>query len=204
MKRVLLIDNFDSFTYNLYQYLSELGCLTEVVRNNAVGIEEIINKHYSHIVISPGPGNPENEKDFGICRKVISVLGTNTPILGVCLGHQGIISVFGGRIIRARKPMHGKTDIITHSEEGIFNGVKSPLQVMRYHSLIAEETTLPSCLKVTARSTSDQAIMAVSHITLPIFGVQFHPESIMTQQGKLILKNFLEVSDYAKTPKKSC
>ncbi len=190
--KILLIDNFDSFTYNLYQLLSELGCEVDVIRNNGLGLEEISQKKYPHIVISPGPGTPENEKDFGVCKSVILELGKKTPILGVCLGHQGIISAFGGKIIRAKKPMHGKTDEIKHNGKGIFAGLKNPLRIMRYHSLIGQEESLPSCLEITAKSASDSAIMAIRHKEFPICGVQFHPESIMAEEGRKMLKNFIE------------
>lgn len=188
--KLLLIDNFDSFVYNIYQYLGELGHTVDVVRNNEKTVEEIENSGYDAIIISPGPGNPSNSKDFGVCGEVIKKLGENTPILGICLGHQGIISVFGGRIIMAEKPMHGKMSVVMHNEKGIFEGVKNSLNVMRYHSLIGDEKTLPECLEITARSTDDNAIMAVRHKKFPIAGVQFHPESILSEEGKKILENF--------------
>ena len=214
--KLLLIDNFDSFVYNLYQYLAELGHEVQVLRNNEITIEEISSRKYDGIVISPGPGNPDNEKDFGICKEVIRMVSGvgrqesgigghgsqvicqipdteyQIPILGVCLGHQGIISAFGGKIIRAKKPMHGKTSTVRHNGKGIFTEVKNPLTVMRYHSLIGDESSLPDCLEITARSEDDNAIMAVQHKTLPVFGVQFHPESIMTEEGKRILRNFCD------------
>lgn len=190
--RLILIDNFDSFVYNLRQYLDELGCRTDVFRNNELTIEEIGDKRYDGIVISPGSGNPCDERDFGVCAKVIARLGTKVPLLGVCLGHQGIISVFGGKIIRAKKPMHGKVSVVKHDGKGIFAGVKNPLRVMRYHSLVSEEETLPSCLEINARSEDDGAIMAIQHKAFPVFGVQFHPESILTEDGKKILGNFLK------------
>ncbi|MBS3067070.1 aminodeoxychorismate/anthranilate synthase component II [Candidatus Micrarchaeota archaeon] len=184
--KLLLIDNFDSFVYNLYQYFGELGCEVDVFRNDEITLETAAQ--YDKIVISPGPGDPTNKKDFGICSEIISKI--NKPILGVCLGHQGIISTFGGKIIRAAKPMHGKMSEIKHNGNGIFAGVKNPLKVMRYHSLIGEN--LPDCLEVLAKSQDDNSIMAVQHKTLPIFGVQFHPESILTEEGKKILQNFLK------------
>ncbi|MEK6981739.1 MAG: aminodeoxychorismate/anthranilate synthase component II [Candidatus Micrarchaeota archaeon] len=189
---VLLIDNFDSFVYNLYQYLGELGCKVDIIRNNQINLEEIKKKNYSKIVISPGPGNPENERDFGKCKEVILELGKSIPVLGICLGHQGIANAFGGRVIKAQKPMHGKTSQINHNGNGLFKNIKNPLSIMRYHSLIADEFSLPSCLEIIARSTDDNVIMALRHKQFPIFGIQFHPESIMSEEGKQILKNFLD------------
>lgn len=188
--RLLLLDNFDSFVYNLYQYFGELGCVVDVVRNNEMTVGQIASKKYDLIVISPGPGSPDNKRDFGVCSDVIERLGPTTPILGVCLGHQGIVSTFGGRVIRANKPMHGKVSILKHNGEGLFKGLKDKLKVMRYHSLIAEEATLPDCLEITARSLDDGAIMGVRHKRHLIFGVQFHPESILTEQGMKLLQNF--------------
>lgn len=189
--KLLLIDNFDSFVYNIYQYLVELGYNVEVFRNNQLTIQEIEERKYDKIVISPGPGNPENKKDFGFCGGVIKKFGEKTPILGICLGHQGIISVFGGKIIRADKPMHGKISTIKHSQKSIFANIPNPLKVMRYHSLIGEEISLPQCLEIIAKSEDDSAIMAIKHKELEIYGVQFHPESIMTEHGKQIVANFL-------------
>ncbi|MBI3034555.1 aminodeoxychorismate/anthranilate synthase component II [Candidatus Woesearchaeota archaeon] len=189
-KRLLLIDNYDSFVYNIYQAFRELGLDVDVVRNNEITIEEVLRREYGLVVISPGPGSPSIKRDFGVCSEVIRELNGKLPILGVCLGHQGIVSVFGGRVVRAEKPMHGKTSMISHDSTGLFKGIKSPLRVMRYHSLVAEDSSLPGCLRVTARSKDDGAIMSVEHRHLPIFGVQFHPESIMTESGKKILDNF--------------
>lgn len=186
---LLLIDNFDSFVYNVYQYLRELGNEVTVFRNNEINLEKAMR--YGKIVISPGPGNPINERDFGVCSEIIA--NVRVPILGICLGHQGIISAFGGKIIPAKKPMHGKTSIIKHTGAGVFVGVKNPLRVMRYHSLVGDETSLPDCLEITAKSEDDFAIMAVQHRGLPIFGVQFHPESILTEEGKKILENFCKM-----------
>ncbi len=188
--KVLIIDNFDSFVYNIYQYMSELGYDVDVVRNDATSVSAIRKKGYDKIIISPGPGTPTSKKDFGICKEVITEMGACVPILGVCLGHQGIISAFGGRIVRAKKPMHGKTSLIRHDGSSLFKGVKNPLRVMRYHSLVGEESSLPRCLKITAMSNDDNAIMAVRHESLDVFCVQFHPESILTEQGKRILRNF--------------
>ncbi len=191
--KVLIIDNYDSFTYNLYQYIGELGGNPVVVRNDQITVDQIKAGNYSHIIISPGPGDPTDRSYFGICTDVIATLGKTIPILGVCLGHQGIISGFGGNIIRAPKPMHGKQSTIHHNSHGIFTSVENPLIGMRYHSLMGKRETLPSCLTIDATS-SDGVIMAVSHRKFPIFGIQFHPESIGTQEGKKILKNFLNIN----------
>jgi anthranilate synthase/aminodeoxychorismate synthase-like glutamine amidotransferase len=186
MKRVLLIDNFDSFVYNIYQYLEELGASVVVLRNNQVdNVDE-----FDSIVISPGPGNPENERDFGKCKQIIN--NAKVPLLGVCLGHQGIICAFGGKIEKAKKPMHGKLSLIKHNSQGIFDEIKNPIKVMRYHSLVGQEQSIPDCLEITAK-TVDGEIMGIQHKELPIFGVQFHPESILSEEGKNILKNFLEI-----------
>ncbi|MBS3069002.1 aminodeoxychorismate/anthranilate synthase component II [Candidatus Micrarchaeota archaeon] len=191
--RILLIDNFDSFTYNLYQAIGSLGHTVQVKRNDEISVEGIAREKYDAIVISPGPGAPENEKDFGVCAKAIEELGKNTPLLGVCLGHQGIALVFGGKVVRAKNPMHGKTSIVRHNGEGIFEGVANPLRVMRYHSLIVQEESFPSCLQICATSNEGE-IMALRHRQYPIFGVQFHPESIMAQDGKLMLENFCKIA----------
>ncbi len=191
-QRILLLDNFDSFTYNLYQALSALGCEVDVVRNNALTLRQIKARGYSKIVISPGPGSPEIAADFGVCREVIPGLGREIPMLGVCLGHQGIASAFGGKIVQAPVPMHGKTSMVSHDGKGIFAGISNPLGVMRYHSLAAEEQSFPACLQVTARS-DDGVIMGLRHREFPIFGVQFHPESIMTPEGEKILENFVNM-----------
>ncbi len=186
---IILIDNYDSFTYNLYHLLGELGQEVKVFRNDAITVGEVKNLAPEKIVISPGPGNPGNKKDFGVCAGIVGGVD-GTPILGVCLGHQGIISHFGGKIVR-NTPMHGKTSMVEHNGKGIFAGVPSPLRVMRYHSLVGTE--IPECLEITAKSLDDMQVMAVQHKTLLIFGVQFHPESIMTEHGKKIMENFLKV-----------
>jgi len=183
---IVIIDNFDSFVYNIFQYIGELGFDSDVVRNT-VPFEKI--EKYEKIIISPGPGNPENEKDFGICKQAILELGKTKPILGICLGHQGIAHAFGGKIVKVT-PMHGKKSRIFHNGKGIFKNVKNPLNVMRYHSLAVDESTLPSCLQITAR-TKDNMIMGLSHKKFPIVGIQFHPESIFTEEGKKVLLNFL-------------
>jgi anthranilate synthase component II len=188
---VLLIDNYDSFTYNLYQYLGELGAETEVVRNDAISVEDIDEIAPAHIIISPGPGNPA---DAGISKDVIRRYAGKVPILGVCLGHQCIGEVFGGTVEGAGEILHGKVSTITHDGKGVFTGVTSPLRATRYHSLCILPETVPDELEVTARSEGGQGqgvIMGVRHRELPVEGVQFHPESILTPDGHAILKNFL-------------
>ncbi|HLU23734.1 MAG TPA: aminodeoxychorismate/anthranilate synthase component II, partial [Bacillaceae bacterium] len=172
---ILLIDNYDSFTFNLYQYLGELGEEIVVKRNDKVTIKEMEDLNPEAIVLSPGPGRPENA---GICVDIIKSLYKKIPILGICLGHQSIGYAFGARVEKAEKVMHGKISSITHGEEGIFEQLPNPLDVMRYHSLIVEKTTLPDELKVTATSNDDQEIMAMVHEKYPLYGLQFHPESV--------------------------
>lgn len=184
---MLIIDNYDSFVYNLFQQFGDMGAKPAVFRNDKITIEEIKELDPERIVLSPGPGNPENRRDFGVCADILSEL-RHIPILGVCLGHQGIIAHFGGRIEKV-KPMHGKTSIVEHDGDGLFKEVQNPLSVMRYHSLAG--VNIPDCLEVNARSKDDNCVMAIRHKTLPIYGVQFHPESIVTQDGKRILENFL-------------
>lgn len=191
--KTLIIDNYDSFTFNLYQLIGELGGNPDVFRNDKLTVKDIEKGKYTHIVISPGPGDPSDVAYFGICKDVILTLGKNIPILGVCLGHQGIIYAFGGKIIRAPVIKHGKTSVIKHNQQGIFADIKNPLVGMRYHSLIGESMNLPDYLEITATSVDDQAIMGVRHKKYPIFGVQFHPESIGTEDGKVILRNFLTI-----------
>lgn len=186
---LLLIDNYDSFTYNLYQYLAELGTEITVRRNDEVTVEEIESLRPDHIVISPGPCTPS---EAGQSCAIIQTFGSRIPILGVCLGHQAIGQVYGGRIVRAPEPMHGKISQIYHRGQGIFRGLPQPLEANRYHSLIVEDVTLPDALEVTAR-TIDGLIMGLRHHTYPVEGVQFHPESIMTPAGKDLLRNFLEM-----------
>jgi anthranilate synthase/aminodeoxychorismate synthase-like glutamine amidotransferase len=186
---VLVIDNYDSFTYNLVQYLGELGAEVLVRRNDQVTLEEIAALRPERIVISPGPGNPE---DGGISNDVIRAFGPATPVLGVCLGHQCIGHVYGGVVTRAPRLMHGKTSSVYHNGQGLFNGVPSPFKATRYHSLIVEEP-LPEALQVTA-FTRDGEVMALRHRDYPVTGVQFHPESILTEHGKRILQNFMAMS----------
>lgn len=186
---ILLIDNYDSFTYNLYQYLSELQTEVVVHRNDQVTIEQIEELNPDRIVISPGPCGPAQA---GVSNDVIRHFGPRKPLLGVCLGHQCIGYTFGGRVIRADKVMHGKTSLIHHDGAGVLNDLPSPFEAIRYHSLIVERDSLPASLEVTGQ-TSDGKIMAMRHREYPIEGVQFHPESIMTEVGKDLLRNFLEV-----------
>jgi anthranilate synthase component 2 len=189
---ILVVDNYDSFTYNLVQYLGELGAAVRVVRNDQATIAELAAMKPERIVISPGPGRPE---DAGVTTEVIRVLGETTPILGVCLGHQALGAVFGGSVVRAEAPMHGKTSTIEHDARGVFTGIEGPFVASRYHSLVVADQGLPEVLEVTARTREDRSIMALRHRTKPLFGVQFHPESILTGEGHRILRNFLEGRD---------
>lgn len=188
--RFLIIDNYDSFVYNIAQALGRIGIESDVVRNDATSIAEIEGKSYDAIVISPGPGSPDSTRDFGISRDVILELGPRTPILGVCLGHQGIISAFGGTVTNAACVMHGKTSNVSHKGHRLFEGVDSPFSATRYHSLVGESTRIPDSLEVTARADDDGEVMGVRHKEYLIEGVQFHPESIMTPSGERILENF--------------
>lgn len=224
--KVLIIDNFDSFTYNLYQYVGEIlqdkvgagSFVVDVVRNNEISVDEIRNKKCDRIIISPGPGSPDDPAYFGVCGKVITEIGKEIPVLGVCLGMQGIAHFFGGKVVRAKVPMHGKTSIIKHDGKNIFIGLPQGLEVMRYHSLVVDAGSLPEVLEITAtvekgeensklktpadakvmagRQNSkidfgDGEIMGLRHREYPIEGIQFHPESFGTEGGKKILENFL-------------
>ena len=186
---LLVIDNYDSFTYNLVQYFGELGAEMEVHRNDQITLDEIREKAPSRICVSPGPCTPT---EAGISCDVIREFGKDIPLFGVCLGHQSIGQVFGGDVIRADKLMHGKTSLIHHEGKSVFAGLESPFEATRYHSLIVKRDTLPDCLEITAE-TEDGIIMGLQHKEYPIHGVQFHPESILTASGKKILKNFLEL-----------
>jgi anthranilate synthase/aminodeoxychorismate synthase-like glutamine amidotransferase len=188
-QKVLLIDNYDSFTYNLYQYLCELGASVTVVRNDAITVEEVRAQKPDFIVISPGPGVP---RDAGISIDLVRALGPSTPILGVCLGHQAITEAYGGVVTRAPELMHGKASRIQHDGRGVFEGLPSPFSAIRYHSLCAAPENVPDALEVTARSDSG-VIMALKHREYPVYGVQFHPESILTEHGKDLLRNFLRL-----------
>lgn len=187
---VLMIDNYDSFVYNLVQYLGELGEKVAVYRNDAITAERILKLKPSHIVISPGPGRPE---DAGVSCEVIEKIGGRIPILGVCLGHQCIGHVYGGRIVKASRLMHGKTSLVRHNSRGIYRGIPSPFVATRYHSLIIKKDSLPPEIMVDAW-TEEGEIMGVRHRKDDIFGVQFHPEAVLTDNGKLLLKNFLSFS----------
>ena len=197
--KILILDNYDSFTYNLYQYVGELLSSSkepftlDVVRNDAVTLDEIQERKYDRIIISPGPGDPSDKKYFGVCSGVITQLGKTTPVLGVCLGMQGIAHYFGGRVVRATLPLHGKTSIIQHDGKGVFAGLPQGLEVMRYHSLIADAASLPACLEVSARAGDTGEVMGLRHREYPIEGIQFHPESFATQGGHEMLKNFLDL-----------
>jgi anthranilate synthase/aminodeoxychorismate synthase-like glutamine amidotransferase len=186
--RVLLIDNYDSFTYNLYQYLCELGASVTVVRNDAISVDQVRELAPDLIVISPGPGVP---RDAGISVELVRALGSTTPVLGVCLGHQAIAEAYGGVVTRAPELMHGKASLVHHDGRGVFQGLPSPFSAIRYHSLCAAPDAVPEVLEVTARSDSG-VIMAVQHREYPVYGVQFHPESILTEHGKALLRNFLK------------
>ena len=190
--KFLIIDNYDSFVYNLAQRLGELGVKSDVIRNDQLSIEQIKNGSYSAIIISPGPGTPDDKRYFGICKEVIQELGPITPILGVCLGHQGIISCFGGKIVYAGNVRHGKTSQVKHYGDSIFSGIKNPFRATRYHSLVGDKTIIPDSLKITAVAEDDGEVMGVSHKKYLIDGVQFHPESILTDEGTKILGNFIE------------
>lgn len=186
---ILVVDNYDSFTYNLVQYLGELGAELEVYRNDKITLDGIAARKPSKILISPGPGEP---RDAGISESVIKTFGPSMPVLGVCLGHQAIGEVFGGRVVGAKNLMHGKTSKIYHDGKGLFKGVKNPFDATRYHSLIVERGSLPRVLRITAE-TRDKEIMGMVHRDYPIYGVQFHPESILTSEGKKILENFIKL-----------
>lgn len=187
----ILIDNYDSFTYNLYHYLGEIGVDVDVFRNDEITTDEIRAKNPEGIILSPGPCTPD---DAGICMEIIEKLGADIPILGVCLGHQSIGQVYGGKVIRAPYLMHGKISPISHDDKTIFNGFKNPFDATRYHSLIVERDSLPDCLEITSE-TADGLIMGLSHKEHPVHGVQFHPESIASEHGHDLLKNFINLAN---------
>jgi anthranilate synthase/aminodeoxychorismate synthase-like glutamine amidotransferase len=187
---VFVIDNFDSFTYNLVQYLGELGARVVVRRNNDVTVDDIAALRPARIVISPGPGRPEQA---GVTVDAIRQLGPRIPILGVCLGHQAIGVAFGGKVVRANAPMHGKTSTITHDQRGVFAGVANPFEAARYHSLIVERHSMPAELEIAAETQEERIVMGLRHREYPVHGVQFHPESVLTRQGMRLLENFLAI-----------
>jgi len=186
---LLVIDNYDSFTYNLVQYFGELGADPVVKRNDAITPGEVEKLRPKRIVISPGPGTPA---DAGISMEVIRRMGPTTPILGVCLGHQCIAEIYGGKVVRADRLMHGKTSPIRHEGSGVFTGLPNPFEATRYHSLLVEKSSVPACLRITA-DTSEGEIMGLQHRKFPVHGVQFHPESILSREGKDLLRNFLRL-----------
>ncbi len=186
---ILVIDNYDSFTYNLVQYLGELGAEMQVFRNDKISVEEAVALKPEKVLVSPGPCTP---KEAGVSCDIIREFGPKVPLLGVCLGHQCIGEVYGGKVVRAERLMHGKTSPILHNGESVFKGLSSPFEATRYHSLIVERESLPSCLRITAE-TAEGEIMGLQHVEHPVHGVQFHPESILTPDGKQLLQNFLEL-----------
>lgn len=198
--KVLIIDNYDSFTFNLYQYVGELlqskyrDFTLDVFRNDKISLREIKKRAYDRIIISPGPGDPSNKAYFGVCATVLTKIGNEIPVLGVCLGMQGLAYYFGGKVVQAKVPMHGKTSMITHDKKGVFKGLPQDLEVMRYHSLIADKDSLPDVLEITAivkKNSEEGEIMGLRHKQYPIEGIQFHPESFATEAGKQMLSNFL-------------
>ena len=194
---LLLVDNYDSFTFNLYQYLSELGAQVEVARNDALSLRDVAAASPEAIILSPGPGEPDHA---GICVDLVRAQAGRIPILGVCLGHQAIGRAFGGQVVRAPELRHGKTSLVYHDGRAIYAGVESPFEAVRYHSLVVARETLPAALKVTAQ-TSDGLVMGLRHREMEVEGVQFHPESILTAPGKQLLRNFLDgVSRSATAP----
>jgi anthranilate synthase component 2 len=191
MPNVTLIDNYDSFTFNLVHYLGALGAEVSVWRNDEISVADVLAARPDAIVLSPGPCTPN---EAGICLDLVRSASGSTPILGVCLGHQAIGQAFGGEIVRASVPMHGKLSRITHNASGVFRGINGPFQATRYHSLLIDRGSAPAELEISAQ-TDDGAIMGIAHRTLPVHGVQFHPESILSEHGHLMLKNFLELAD---------
>ena len=191
---LMMIDNYDSFTFNLVQYLQELGTSVEVHRNDQIDVDSVIRAAPQQLMISPGPGTPDSA---GVSMATIEAMANRVPILGVCLGHQSIAQVYGGKIIPAKEIMHGKLSMIHHNNSGVFAGQPSPFQATRYHSLVIEQSSLPACLEISAWTENDdgsiEEIMAIRHTSLAIEGVQFHPESIMSEHGHALLKNFLDV-----------
>ena len=192
--RILIIDNFDSFVYNLAQYVGSLGAQPLVYRNNEINVVDASKLKPDRIIISPGPGRPDDARYFGNCVEIIRKLGPIIPTLGVCLGHQGIAYAYGGSIVRATQLMHGKTSLIRHDQRGLYADLPNPLKATRYHSLVCSRTDFPECLEENATSLDDNEIMGFKHREYSIYGVQFHPESILTSEGMGIMRNFLEGS----------
>ena len=192
--KTLLIDNYDSFVYNLVQQVGELGSEPLVYRNNKITLEEVTKLEPDNIIISPGPGIPSEKKYFGICSDIIRNLSPTIPTLGVCLGHQGIIHGYGGNVIKAGRLMHGKVSMIKHDGDKIFEGLKNPFIATRYHSLVGERSSIPKEIKISANSEDDNEIMAVRHEKHPVNGIQFHPESILTKEGGKLIRNFMKMS----------
>ncbi len=193
-KRVLILDNYDSFVYNIFQYVGIQGALPKVFRNNEISIDKIRHRvKPDGIIISPGPGNPSNPTDFGVCSEVLKTISKKVPTLGICLGHQGIGHVYGAEISHAKVTMHGKSSMIKHDGQGIFKGLPSPISATRYHSLVIKKRTLPRELEITATSIEDGEVMGIRHKDFPIYGTQFHPESITTASGMKIISNFLDM-----------
>lgn len=191
--KILVIDNYDSFVYNLAQILGELRAKPVVLRNDTITVEDVHKMDLDAIVLSPGPGHPADRKYFGVCTDIIRQLGDRIPILGVCLGHQGIVHAFGGKVVNAKKIRHGKTSPIQYMQDGLFENVANPFKATRYHSLVADQNTLPSCLEVTARAMDDGEIMGIRHRHYLMEGVQFHPESVLTGEGRRMLLNFISM-----------
>jgi anthranilate synthase component II len=200
MQRVTLIDNYDSFTFNLVHYLGELGAEVEVWRNDEIAVKDALAAEPDAIVLSPGPCTPS---EAGVCLDLVRAGSETTPMLGVCLGHQAIGQAFGGEIVRAPAPVHGKTSRISHNARGLFRGLNGPFSATRYHSLIIERSSAPDELEITAES-DDGLVMGVAHRERPVFGVQFHPESIASENGRQILRNFLELADAFHSRRKAC
>jgi len=191
--KILVIDNYDSFVYNLAQLLGELRTEPTVLRNDKITLEDVVKMGPDAIVISPGPGHPADRKYFGVCTDVIGELGHRIPILGVCLGHQGIVHAFGGKVINAKKIKHGKTSLIQYTTDRLFEDVSNPFKATRYNSLVADKNSFPSCLEVTARALDDGEIMGIRHKHYLMEGVQFHPESVLTGEGRRMLLNFISM-----------
>ncbi len=192
--KILVIDNYDSFVYNIAQLLGELKTEPTVLRNDRLTLEDIMKINPDAIVISPGPGHPGDRRHFGICNDIITNIGPSLPILGICLGHQGIFHAFGGKVINAKRIKHGKTSLVGYNADRLFEGVPNPFRATRYHSLVADENTTPSSLEVTARAVDDGEIMGIRHRKYLIEGVQFHPESVLTGEGRRILLNFITMA----------